>query len=265
MEWDPGPSEPIRAIFEQAPLSAYASKPDWFRLAWGPIYYRGRLDGSARVLVIGQDPAANENVARRILVGTAGRRVQGLLAKVGITRSYVMVNASLYSIYNRKEFAEELWDFIDSVPIKEWRNQLLDALVELSDIQAILAFGGPAKTVIKAWPGANSFRDRNRIFFLTHPTADPESNVLEDWNHDIERISKNVPPDPDGRVDLTLYEGPTFKDGDLAWIPIRDFGFGAPKWLGSRDTAFRFYPNQPWPDEASEADEAILWVPPDED
>jgi pterin-4a-carbinolamine dehydratase len=59
---------------------------------WGPIYYRGRLDGSAKVIVIGQDPAADENVARRILVGSAGQRVQGFLRKLGINRSYVIVN-----------------------------------------------------------------------------------------------------------------------------------------------------------------------------
>jgi hypothetical protein len=60
MEWDAGPNSTIAAIFEQAPLDAYVNGPHRFRLEWGPIYYRGRLDGSARVLVIGQDPAADE-------------------------------------------------------------------------------------------------------------------------------------------------------------------------------------------------------------
>ena len=56
---------------------------DSFRVEWGPIFHRGRLDGSARVLVIGQDPATHETVTRRILVGEAGQRVQGLLARLG--------------------------------------------------------------------------------------------------------------------------------------------------------------------------------------
>src|SRR5436309_15828919 len=98
MEWDPGPSQSIAAIFDQAPLNEYVNGPNRFRLEWGPIYYRGRTEGSAKVLVIGQDPAADENVARRILVGDAGQRVQGFLQKLGLTRSYVMVNAILYSI-----------------------------------------------------------------------------------------------------------------------------------------------------------------------
>src|SRR5688572_28596129 len=70
-----------------------------FRVEWGPIFHRGRLDGSARVLVIGQDPAQHETVIRRVLVGEAGRRVQGFLAKLGVTTSYVFINAYLYSVY----------------------------------------------------------------------------------------------------------------------------------------------------------------------
>src|SRR5262245_20788251 len=70
-----------------------------FRIEWGPIFHRGRLDKTAKVLVLGQDPATHETVARRILIGEAGQRVQGLLAKVGIDSSYVMVNTFLYSVY----------------------------------------------------------------------------------------------------------------------------------------------------------------------
>ena len=51
------------------------------------------------MLVIGQDPAQHETIVRRILVGEAGRRVQGFLAKLGITHSYVFINTFLYSVY----------------------------------------------------------------------------------------------------------------------------------------------------------------------
>jgi uracil-DNA glycosylase len=52
------------------------------------VFHRGRLDGSALVLVLGQDPGQHESIARRILVGEAGQRVQGFLHKLGIERSY---------------------------------------------------------------------------------------------------------------------------------------------------------------------------------
>src|SRR5512134_587996 len=97
--FDPGyGSEPFRSLVADVPgASAYPAGD--FRLEWGPVFHRGRLDGSARVLVLGQDPAQHETILRRILVGEAGRRVQGFLAKLGITRSYVFINAYLYSVY----------------------------------------------------------------------------------------------------------------------------------------------------------------------
>src|SRR5262245_24295090 len=73
--------------------------PTRFRVEWGPIFHRGRLDGSARILVVGQDPAQHETIVRRILVGEAGRRLQGFLAKLGIIHSYVLINTFLYSVY----------------------------------------------------------------------------------------------------------------------------------------------------------------------
>jgi hypothetical protein len=98
--FDPGyGAAPFRGLCEDYPDQAVYPAAD-FRVEWGPTFHRGRLDGSARVLAIGQDPSHNENVVRRILVGEAGRRAQGFLAKLGITRSYVLVNTFLYSVYS---------------------------------------------------------------------------------------------------------------------------------------------------------------------
>src|SRR6476620_12118752 len=98
-ESDPGyGAEPFRTLCADYPDSAVYPADD-FRIEWGPIFHRGRLDGTARVLLIGQDPAQHETVVRRCLVGEAGRRIQGLLAKLGITRSYVFINTYLYSVY----------------------------------------------------------------------------------------------------------------------------------------------------------------------
>src|SRR5437762_1239608 len=95
--FDPGyGDEPFRSLCAEYPDAA-VYPGDSFRIEWGPVFHRGRLDGSARVLVIGQDPAQHEVVARRILIGEAGHRLQGLLAKLGIERSYVLVNTFLFS------------------------------------------------------------------------------------------------------------------------------------------------------------------------
>src|SRR5436190_23310230 len=99
--FDRGPvDEPFASLVRDYPgEDVYPS--DSFRTEWGPIFHRGRLDGSARILILGQDPATSETIARRILVGEAGRRVQGLLAKFGVDRSYVMVNTFLYSVFGQ--------------------------------------------------------------------------------------------------------------------------------------------------------------------
>src|SRR6266540_3867437 len=123
--FDPGyVDEPFRSLVATYP-GAIAYPSAGFRLEWGPIFHRGRLDGTARVLVIGQDPAQHETIARRILVGEAGHRIQGFLFKLGIDRSYVMVNTFLYSVYGQGGGNQHAHD----PAIAAYRNQWLDALL----------------------------------------------------------------------------------------------------------------------------------------
>ena len=109
-------AQPWAALVADYPQDAYP--PADFRVEWGPIFHRGRLDGTARVLIIGQDPGQHENQLRRILVGEAGRRVQGFLQKLGITRSYVMINALLYSVYGANGAK-----YVDDPSVADYRNK----------------------------------------------------------------------------------------------------------------------------------------------
>jgi hypothetical protein len=84
-EFDPGPPREFAEVFTRVP--DYAPYEEHFWYDWGPVFYRGRLDGSARVLCVASDPGPTERVAMRTLVGDAGQRVQGFLAKIGLTRS----------------------------------------------------------------------------------------------------------------------------------------------------------------------------------
>jgi uracil-DNA glycosylase len=104
---------------------------------WGPIFHRGRLDGSARVLAIGQDPAQHEAIVRRVLVGEAGHRVQGFLSKLGLDRSYVIINAFLYSAFNQQTAATH----INDPALAAYRHQWFDGLVIGSQLEAVVAFG----------------------------------------------------------------------------------------------------------------------------
>ena len=54
VEFDSGyDQQPFRDLCADYP-GAEAYDPRDFRVEWGPIFHRGRLDGSARVLVIGR-------------------------------------------------------------------------------------------------------------------------------------------------------------------------------------------------------------------
>lgn len=242
MAFDRGYSdEPFVTLCREYP-DASVYPPDDFRVEWGPVFHRGRLDGSARILVIGQDPAASEAIVRRILVGAAGQRVQGFLAKLGILTSYAMVNAFLYSAYGQRGAERHR----KNPAIAAYRERWLDALVG-PNLEAVVAFGGLAN---EAW---RRYRERvgGRAAELAyaharHPTwpessagADPArlakatAALLANWNAALERLAPAMSqpdvPGPDQRY------GSGWQEGDLREIPPDDLPPGLPNWMRSLD------------------------------
>jgi hypothetical protein len=183
LEWDPGPPPVFAGHFEQHP--SYSPWKSRFRLAWGPVFYRGRLDGTARVIVIGQDPAANEIIARRALVGSAGQRVQGFLRRLGLNRSYVLVNTFVYGLKGQVD--EQARQISQSPGIRSWRNRLLDMLLT-PKTQAILAFGAGAHQAVDLWPGGGGLF----VARLTHPSAKGEAATLQNWNQWLPQLRQRA-------------------------------------------------------------------------
>ena len=143
---------------------------DAFRVEWGPIFYRGRLDGTARMLCIGQDPVQNEAIVRRILMGVAGHRVQGFLAKLGIDRSYVMINTFLYSVYDQNRAAPHVRD----PAVAGYRNRWLSALLASGSLEAVVAFGSLADTAWRAFAESDGAAAALPYRHVPHPTS-PEA------------------------------------------------------------------------------------------
>jgi uracil-DNA glycosylase len=145
-DFDPGPvTEPFATLAREYPgTETYPAKD--FRAEWGPIFHRGRVDGSARVLVVGQDPGQH-SIAHRILVGEAGQRAQGFLHKLGIERSYVMLNCYLYSVYGQQAGERHAGD----PEIAAYRHRWFDALFESSPIEAVVAFGHLGREAFERW------------------------------------------------------------------------------------------------------------------
>ncbi len=234
-------NEPFRSLASEYPEADVFPRGQ-FRIEWGPIFHRGRLDGTARVLVIGQDPAQHETVVRRVLVGEAGRRLQGLLAKLGITRSYVIVNTFLYSVYGSVKATTRR-----DPRLVDYRNRWLDALLVDTEVAAVLALGGAADEAWQMWkktPHGQAFTGTYAP--VTHPTQ-PESfskgdkaklaaatkKLLSNWNVGLQTLAPAL-AHPDAPTPLVLY-GDTWADGDRLPVPESDFPAGLPTWMHEQD------------------------------
>jgi hypothetical protein len=160
-------------------------------------------------------------VARRILVGSAGQRVQGFLRKLGINKSYVMVNTVLYGL--KGQIDDEARTISASASVKNWRNQLLDML-KTPQTQAVIAFGAGAHQAVDLWPGKRGLFVAKPL----HPSFRDDAGLRANWNIWLPQIRPNVTPDTGAAPDTTPYTGNTFKKPDLENIPARDLPFGVP-------------------------------------
>src|SRR5688500_4579198 len=123
--FDPGyVDEPFVTLCAEC-LGTDVYPPRDFRVEWGPIFHRGRLDGTAGVLLIGRAPCAHEPAVRRILVGEAGRGVKVFFDRLGFGSSYAMFNAFAYSVYGQPGGIRHKND----PAIAAYRHRWLDALL----------------------------------------------------------------------------------------------------------------------------------------
>lgn len=221
--FDKGPPAPIANHFAQLP-DVPARFRDLFWWDWGPVFYRGRLTGNARFLGIASDPGPTERLVGRTLVGDAGQRVQGFLGKLGLTRSYVLVNAFPVAVHPGKvSKAKPLLSDPDQLA---WRNRFYD-LVTGPQLEAIVAFGGNAHLALDLWDS----KPEVATFKISHPSNHSTTQLLSQWRTALPDLRGVVTPDTDGSSTGPNY-GSTFQESDYAPIPAADLPFGLPPWVG---------------------------------
>ena len=251
--FDAGPPTAIAQLCARCPRP---SKPEALWTDWGPIFFRGRLDGSARLLCIASDPGPTERIAQRTLVGDAGQRVQGFLAKLGLTSSYVCVNAFPYALHPS-------WgrgaDSLLAAPTEQaWRHEFYNA-ARPPHLQAVVLFGVNAQKAFDLWPGKPNVHSER----IPHPSSHDEAALLSGWHDAIARLRGVVSADPGGSQGGPNY-GSSFGESDYAAIPRADLPFGVPSFLGDDSAGRQGHPprrdgvNRPNPDDGH----TLIWTAP---
>jgi hypothetical protein len=264
-EYDPGPPKNRRwaRLFAETPnyraLGKAATGSEKFRWHFGPMFYRGRLwDNSVKVLVIGQEGAQDESLARRAFTGGTGARMQYLLNHLGITESYLFLNTFVYPIYGQYDpgvrwLAQDL-----NSPVVQHRHAIFDYALARNDIRLVIAVGNAARESVVTWiqshggqcaGGDLSACDSHvlgpnvRTIHVMHPGGAGQGGsvaaIVENFRKAVDQIRLWIendpdwlPPDPDGSRDLSkpyLYRS--------APMPFRDFPYGFPLRLGRGGTS----------------------------
>ena len=221
-DFDPGPPAALARHLMAVP--SYAPHRELFWYDWGPVFYRGRLNGTARLLGIASDPGPTERVVGRTLVGDAGQRVQGLLSRLGLTRSYALVNAFAYALHPTRSW--EALSLLAEPAHRAWRNHLLDE-ISGPELQAVVAFGVNAREALHQWDGHPDVP----MFEIPHPSSPDTEELLERWRDAVAQLRGIVTPDPDGDTSAPNYDT-TYGEAEYSPIPRTDLPFGLPRWVG---------------------------------
>lgn len=236
--FDAGPPPGIQAIFTATPdYLAATGDPKIFWHHFGNVFYRGRLDGTARLIGIASDPGPSECLpfARRTLIGDSGQKTQGFLAKLGLVRSYVLVNAFAVAMHPGAK-AKGLAVLQSNPAIMASRHALYNALLAGGGVQAIVAFGDVAHLAYDIWKQANPAVGAVPSFKIAHPAAVDRSGsgndaALKGWADAVKKLRTIVTPDPNGDAGGPNF-GQIFTEVDYARIPRWDLPKVTPAYVG---------------------------------
>jgi len=160
-EHDPGPTTASgwATLFAETPnyrgLGRAVLGREAFRWHHGPMFFRGRLDGSAKVVLVGQEGAQDESLSHRSFTGGTGARMQHLLRHLGLDRSYLFLNSFVYPIFG--QYTDDLRPLAQDPrsPIVAHRHRIFDQAIGDGDARLVVAVGNAAKESVATWVGAH--------------------------------------------------------------------------------------------------------------
>ena len=258
----PVPASPFARLFAETPnyrgIGLRWSGKEEFRWHFGPMFYRGRLEGGgARVLVVGQEGAQDESLSHRSFTGGTGGRMQNFLVHLGITHSYLFLNTFVYPIFGQYDAGLRPLAQDPRSPIVKHRHALFDQVAADHPLHLVVAVGAAAKESIATWirshggtadPAHLELADAHvcapglRAVGVLHPGGAGKggsvSAIIASFKQAVDLVSGWatadpgwLPADPDG----TRLPSSAFKYR-AAPVPFRDLSFGTPWVLGSGST-----------------------------
>jgi uracil-DNA glycosylase len=262
-EHDPGPTAASgwAALFAETPnyrgLGLAVLGREAFRWHHGPMFFRGRLDGSAKVVVVGQEGAQDESLSHRSFTGGTGARMQYFLRHIGLDRSYLFLNSFVYPIFG--QYTDDLRPLAQDPrsPIVQHRTRILDKAIIDGDTRLVVAVGRAAKESVATWVEAHggnadpehledatpgTLPGRVRLVGVPHPgsaAGGATSEIRQAFQAARDRIRGWVEADPawlpaDPGMSRNLSADYQYKS---AAIPYRDFPFGTCPRLGRGGTS----------------------------
>src|SRR5262249_56844872 len=132
-----------------------------------------------------------ERSANGTRVGEAGQGVRGFLAKLGLARSSLCLNAFPYG--SRRSRSDDAPDLLREPHLLSWRNDVYDA-ARSGSLQAIVAFGANARIALELWPGRPNVRQLN----IPHPSSHDAQQLLQEWHQAVNELRPLIGADPDG-------------------------------------------------------------------
>src|SRR5918994_970245 len=262
-EHDPGPSAASgwADLFAETPnyrgLAHVVLGGDGFRWHHGPMFFRGRLDGSAMVVIVGQEGAQDESLAHRSFTGGTGARMQHFLRTLGLDRSYLFLNSFVYPIFG--QYGQHLRPLAQdpTSPIAAHRTQILDKAVVGGDVRLVVAVGLAAKESVVSWvkahggtasPGSlhtaslGDLPARVKLIGVVHPgsaSGGSTTPIKQDFQRAIDQIRTWLTADPawlpvDPGMTRNLAAPYAYRSHA---IPFRDLPFGTCPRLGRGGTS----------------------------
>jgi uracil-DNA glycosylase len=215
LEFDRGPTPSLaRLLVSGAPDFAALGVPGAGGFGGGAVY-RGRFAG-VRMLVLADQQGHDDLLLGRAFCGEAGQRFQGLLAALGVTRSYLVLRT--LPVDTEAESLGKQWALADRPDVVAAHRAVCGRVLDDNPVVVVVTVGPHAERI-----AGRLDLDGQPVVSLPAWGAPGAS---EAWTAAHARLrSLGIPIDQPPTT--------TTWRGERAQIPRADLPFGAPRWQGT--------------------------------